>query len=69
MLYGGIARPHNLVSFHPYCHWQPRPENATFFKDGGKKMRATAAAAPGGVKRFIVTESGWTTYSGKMKYL
>ena len=69
MLYGGIARPHNLVSFHPYCHWQPRPENAMFFKDGGRKMRATAATAPGGVKRFIVTESGWTTYSGKMKYL
>ena len=69
MLYGGIARPHNLISFHPYCHWQPRPEHAMFFKDGGAKMRATAAAAPGGAKRFIVTESGWTTYSGKMKHL
>ena len=68
MLYGGIARPHNLISFHPYCHWQPRPERAMFFKDGGATMRARAAAQ-GGAKRFIVTESGWTTYSGTMKYL
>lgn len=68
MLDLGIAKAHNLVSFHPYCHSQPRPEREMWFRDNGRALR-DRAARHGGAKRFCVTEAGWTTYTGKMKYL
>ena len=68
MLELGVAKAHNIVSFHPYCHGQPRPEREVFSRNGLKELRE-AAAAHGGANRFIITEAGWTTYTGKMKYL
>ena len=68
MLELGVAKAHNIVSFHPYCHGQPRPEREVFSRNGLKELRE-AAAAHGGAKRFAITEAGWTTYTGKMKYL
>lgn len=68
MLELGVAKRHNIVSFHPYCHDQPRPEREVFCRNGLAELRE-AAAKHGGAKRFIITEAGWTTYTGKMKYL
>lgn len=65
----GIADdPRDIISFHPYCHGQPRPEREMFLKDNGTKIRQLCEKH-GGAKRFIITEAGWTTYSGEMEYL
>lgn len=63
----GIAREGDQVSFHPYCHYEIRPENVYFFRDGGEVVRKLALFH-GGAKRFGVSETGWTTYSGKGEY-
>ena len=67
MLAGGIARPHNAVAFHPYCHSQHRPEREWFLRDFGSEYRALARKH-GGANRWCVTEAGWTTYAGKGEY-
>ena len=67
MLANGIARRHNAISFHPYCHSQHRPERTFFLKDFGAKHRSLAAAN-GGANRWCVTESGWCTYVGTGTY-
>ena len=68
MLSKGIARKENLVSFHPYCHGQPRPEREMVMRDNAQALRK-AMAAHGGATRYCVTEAGWTTYSGPGTYL
>ena len=68
MVENGIADEKNIISFHPYCHGQPRPEREMFFNDNGKAMRELCKTH-GGAHQFIITESGWTTYSGDMQYL
>ncbi|MCR5382375.1 MAG: hypothetical protein K6G44_15430 [Lentisphaeria bacterium] len=68
MVEKGIADEKNIISFHPYCHGQPRPEREMFFNDNGKAMREVCQKH-GGAHQFIITESGWTTYSGDMQYL
>ena len=68
MVENGIADEKNIISFHPYCHGQPRPEREMFFNDNGKAMREICQKH-GGAHQFIITESGWTTYSGDMQYL
>ncbi len=68
MVENGIADEKNIISFHPYCHGQPRPEREMFFKDNGKAMR-DVCKKHGGAHQFIITEAGWTTYSGDMQYL
>ena len=67
MLAGGIARAHNAVAFHPYCHRQHRPEREYFLRDFGSEYRALARKH-GGANRWCVTEAGWTTYAGKGEY-
>lgn len=67
MLKSGIARPHNAVAFHPYCHGQHRPEREYFLKDFGAEFRALARAN-GGANRWHITEAGWTTYEGVGEY-
>ena len=68
MVENGIADEKNIISFHPYCHGQPRPEREMFFNDNGKAMRELCKTH-GGAHQFIITEAGWTTYSGDMQYL
>ena len=68
MLRLGIADARNTISFHPYCHGQPRPERSFFFSDRGKAMRELSAAH-GGASRYTITEMGWTTYQGPGEYL
>ena len=59
----GIAEKGEIVSNHPYCYSDPRPERGTWFlDDDGKSFRALAAAH-GGCDRFRATEAGWTTVS------
>lgn len=60
MIEFGIARDNDVLSFHPYCHAQIRPEREMFFKDDGAAIRKLAAAR-GGAHRFRITEAGWTT--------
>ena len=67
MLANGIARRHNAISFHPYCHSQHCPERTFFLKDFGTKHRALAAAN-GGADHWCVTEAGWCTYVGTGTY-
>ena len=67
MLTNGMAKAHNAVSFHPYCHTQHRPEREYFLKDFGAKHRALAKAH-GGADRWIITEAGWPTFEGKGKF-
>ena len=68
MIKVGCAKKGDLISFHPYCHAQPRPEREYWFNDGGRKMRELCAAN-GGCDRFCITEAGWTTFKGRVKYL
>ncbi len=68
MLLQGIATDRDMVSIHPYCHGQPRPEHEWFFRDDGEFHKGLARRN-GGCSRFCVTEAGWTTYQGDMKYL
>ncbi len=68
LLLMGIATDRDMVSIHPYCHGQPRPEHEWFFRDNGEFHRALARRN-GGCSRFCITEAGWTTYQGDMKYL
>lgn len=68
MVEEGIANKHNTITFHPYCHGQPRPERSFFFNDRGKAMREVCAKN-GGASKFAITEVGWTTYDGPMQYL
>ena len=63
----GIARAHNAVAFHPYCHRQHRPEREYFLHDFGSEYRELARKH-GGANRWCVTEAGWTTYAGKGEY-
>ena len=56
-----IARKGDVVTIHPYDHFQPRPENNWFFRDGGREVRETLLAN-GGADRIAITECGWTTY-------
>lgn len=58
----GIARDNDVLSFHPYCHAQIRPEREMFFRDDGASFRRLAAEH-GGAHRFRITEAGWTTVS------
>ena len=70
MIEMGIAGRGEIISFHPYCHAEVRPERGTwFFDDDGKSIRSLAAAH-GGCDRFWATESGWTTVSstGKVEH-
>ena len=67
MIEMGIAGKGEIISFHPYCHAEARPERGTwFFDDDGKSIRSLAAAH-GGCDRFWATESGWTTVSSTGK--
>ena len=56
-----IARKGDVVTIHPYDHFQPRPEGNWFFRDGGREVRETLLAN-GGADRIAITECGWTTY-------
>ena len=67
MLQRGVARAHNVVTFHPYCHFQYRPERAYFLHDFGRRQRELAKAN-GGADRWAVTEAGWTTFEGKGEF-
>lgn len=67
MIAGGIAKSHNAIAFHPYCHSQPRPEREYFLKDFGSAFRQLARRH-GGAERWCITESGWTTYEGVGEY-
>ena len=67
MLEKGIARPHNAIAFHPYCHDQHRPEREYFLDDFGAEFRELARKN-GGAARWCITESGWTTYEGEGEY-
>ena len=62
MIGHGIARAHNAVAFHPYCHAQMRPEREMWFQDGGRRLRELMAAN-GGAMKVAATEMGWTTFS------
>lgn len=68
MLEEGIGPAGHVVSVHPYCHGQPRPEREWFLQDGGRELRAVSRAH-GGPARVVITEAGWTTYEGEMEYL
>jgi len=68
MLTEGIGPAGHVISVHPYCHGQPRPEREWFLNDGGRELRAVSRAH-GGPERVVVTEAGWTTYAGEMEYL
>jgi len=64
----GCAQKDDLISMHPYCHWQPRPEREFWFRDDGASLRKRAAEH-GGAKGFCITEAGWTTFTGEVEYL
>lgn len=64
----GIARPGDAISFHPYCHTQPRPERSYFFSDNGRAIRNLAKSC-GGATKFRISELGWTTFTGEGEYL
>lgn len=68
MIAEGIGPAGNVLSIHPYCHGQPRPEREMFLKDHGKELR-DLSRKHGGPERVILTEVGWTTYEGAMDYL
>ena len=68
MLEEGIGPAGHVISVHPYCHGQPRPEREWFFSDGGRELRSVSRAH-GGPERVVITEAGWTTYEGEMEYL
>ena len=68
MLELGIAKPHNAIAFHPYCHSQIRPEREMWFKDDGRRLRELMAAN-GGATKTVISEMGWTTYEGKMSFM
>lgn len=68
MIAAGIAREGDAISFHPYCHEQPRPERSYFLCDNGKAIKELALAH-GGATKFRISEFGWTTYTGKGEYL
>ena len=68
MIEEGIGPAGNVLSIHPYCHGQPRPEREMFLKDNGKELRALSRKH-GGPERVIITEVGWATYDGDMEYL
>jgi len=68
MLEEGIGPAGHVLSIHPYCHGQPRPEREWFLADGGHELRGVSAAH-GGPARVVITEAGWTTYQGDMEYL
>ncbi|MGI5924757.1 MAG: sugar-binding protein [Lentisphaeria bacterium] len=68
MIEEGIGPAGNVLSIHPYCHGQPRPEREMFLKDGGKELRELSRKH-GGPERVVITEVGWTTYEGDMEYL
>ena len=68
MLAEGIGPAGNVISTHPYCHGQPRPEREWFLNDGGRELRRVSREH-GGPQRVVVTEAGWTTYDGEMQYL
>ena len=62
MIVQGIARPHNIVTIHPYDHAQPLPERAGWLGDNFADLRhriATAGAKGAGI---AITEVGWTTF-------
>ena len=44
MLEQGIARPHNIVTIHPYDHRQPFPERAGWLRDGFAELRRRITA-------------------------
>ena len=67
MIKDGAVRDWEAISFHPYCHMQPRPEREYFFKDGGRFYK-DLALRHGGCKRWFVTEAGWTTVKGDVAY-
>jgi len=67
MLTRGIAQPWDQISFHPYSHYQIRPEFEYFYRDQGEVIKRLAANY-GGAKRLAVSEVGWTTFSGKGEY-
>ena len=62
MLEQGIARPHNLVTLHPYDHTQPLPERAKWFRDGYADLRRRIANAGAEGAGIAITEVGWTTF-------
>ena len=64
----GIAQPGDAITFHPYCHTQPRPERSYFFNDNGRSIRNLAKERCG-TTRFRISEFGWTTYTGEGEYL
>lgn len=68
MIEEGIGPAGNVLSIHPYCHGQPRPEREMFLKDNGKELRELSRKH-GGPERVIITEVGWTTYESDMEYL
>jgi hypothetical protein len=68
MIIEGIGPAGNVLSIHPYCHGQPRPEREMFLKDNGQELRELSRQH-GGPERVILTEVGWTTYEGPMEYL
>lgn len=68
MVQRGIAAKDDMISFHPYCHGQPRPEREMVYRDNAAELMRLLKAN-GGASRHCVTEAGWTTYSGKGTYL
>ncbi len=68
MLEKGIGPAGDVISIHPYCHGQPRPEREVFLRDLCGELRQVSRRH-GGPERVVLTESGWTTYEGEMKYL
>jgi hypothetical protein len=68
MLHEGIGPAGNVISVHPYCHGQPRPEREVFLKDGFGELRRVSREHSG-PERVVITEAGWTTYEGDMEYL
>jgi hypothetical protein len=68
MLEEGIGPAGNVISIHPYCHGQPRPEREVFLRDGFRELRQVSREH-GGPERVVITESGWTTYESNEDYL
>jgi len=68
MLEEGIGPAGSVISIHPYCHGQPRPEREVFLHDLCRQLRAVSRKH-NGPERVVVTEAGWTTYDGDMEYL
>ncbi len=66
MLEQGIARPHNIVTIHPYDHTQPLPERAKWFRDGfadlRRRIEKSHPEAHEGKAKVAITEVGWTTF-------